>query len=766
MREWQGRRDDLSVIAEEGLLTCQNVSFKVRGELRRRPGLGDRIDDYGILATEWSDPFGEAYLVFRRSTNLRTFKLSNTTSTPVTAALSSVNRGCFARANGRLYFVNDFDPMQRISTGDQAADTAGIVAPSGAIGSPTTSTTGVTTVGTHGLRYRYFDSKSLYMSDPSDQIDITLSSAATLTFSIGTGSETIIRSQDTKVDQVIIEMTDAGSSTFYRAATVNQTLTGTTVNMSDTTLRLQVAAARDGDFNHQPPPLCSFLVEHRGRLFGFGASVVTVTGVSVSSSSANISVTGSTLSSGWAGRLVRVASGSKFYRVASMSGTAVAVLSETFTGATATASGVTFFSATPDMLYWSRAGFPESWNTINFARRVLQNTPDSPSGLVSHHEQLYLFGQRTMRMMDYSSDPAGGQLIQVPTEMGLWNQRCIVECNGRIYGWGRSGVWTVNGLIPKHLSRAIDGRIDGSDTSSSDNFDVSKLEKFHGVYDPRERCILWFYCTSSETNPQHAIVLDVDTGQWSITTFKQGILASTLATGGTANATRAVLCDENTWSWYLQPDRFDGVPTVLSGGVVTISDTGSTTTVLNVAESLPTGSGEMFGTMLVYSSQVREVLSNTANTITVSALSAAPTVGTEAFLGQIDFAIRTKWTVIDGFQNKKRPSYLMIAKIPGTSGGKLTVKIYLDYATSPFTYTKGASDTDLDGVTVTNGSASVSVDLDGGSGDGVAFVPLPANWHRVISAEITSTRPQNLLKILDYQWLFKHPKSTHPVEDE
>jgi hypothetical protein len=766
MRQWQGRRDDLSDIAEEGLMTAQNVSFKVSGELRRRPGLGERLDEYGQLATEWTDPYGHPYLVFRNGSGLRTLLLDDGTVTVVASSLSTANRGCFARVNGRLYFTNDFNPMKRISQGDQSADSAGIVAPSSAIGTPTTAT-GLCTAGVHGMRYRYFDSKSLYMSDPSDQTDITLTGGSTLTFSIGTGSETVIRSQDTKVDQVIIELTDAGSSAFYRAATVNQALTGTTISIADTNLRLQVAAKRDGEFNHQPPPLCQFIVEHRARMFGFGASVVTITGVAVSSSSTSISVTGSTMSSGWAGRLAKFGSAAKLYRITTMSGNALAVLSETYTGATATVTGVQILSSTPDMLYWSRAGFPEAWNTINQARRVLQNTPDAPSGLVSHHEVLYLFGQRTMRMLDYSSDPSAGQLVQIPTEMGLWNQRCIVECNGRIYGWGRSGVWTVNGLIPKHLSRAIDAHIDGSDSTSDDNFDVSQYEEFHGVYDPRERCILWFYCTEDDTSPKHAIVLDVDSQQWSVATFKQGIVSSTLATGGSTNPTRAVLCDVNEWSWYLAPDTFDGVPAILSGGVVTVSNTGSTTTVINVTESLPTGSGEMFGTIATYSSQEREIAANTANTITVTpALSAAPTVGTEMFLGQIDFSIRSKWTVIDGFQSKKRPQYLMIANIPGTSSGKLRVKVYLDYSTTPFTFTKGSSDTEQDGVHITNGSSTVEVDMDGGSGDGVTFVPLPANWHRCIGVEISSTRPQNLIKLLDFQWLFKNQRSTHPVEDE
>lgn len=768
MREWQGRRDDLSVIAEEGLHTAQNVSYKVTGEIRRRSGLSGRIDQSGTLVTEWTDPFGTPYLVYNTgSGGLRTVKISDGTETAVATGLSTA-RGCFSRSNGRLYFVNDFNAMQRVSTGDQATTTAGINAPLAAIGTPTTAT-GLCTAGVHGMRYRYFDSKSLYMSDPSDQTNITLAGAGTsMTFSIFTSGTTIIRSTDAKVDQIIIELTDAGSSTFYRAATVNQTLTGTSISMNDVSLRLQVPAARDGDFNHQPPPLAAMLVEHRGRLFAFGAGLTTVTGVTVSTaSSATITVTGSTFSSGWAGRLVKVGSDTKFYRVAAMSGTGLAQLSETYTGTAGVATGVQFFSATPDMLYWSRAGFPESWNTINFARRVLQNTADAPSGIVSHHDVLYLCGQRTIRMMDYPSDPSSGQLIQIPTEMGLWNQHCIVEANGRIYGWGRSGVWTVNGLIPKHLSKTLDAHIDGSDTSSDDLFDVSKFEQFHGIYDPRERIIMWFYCTADENFPKHAIVYDVDNQQWSISTWKMGMEAATMVTGGATNPTRALLADEWGYSWYVTPDVFDGVPAVMSGGALTVSSTGSTTTVIEVSQSLPTGTPDLVGVIAVYSGQERRITANTANTITLAlALSAAPTIGSQVLLGGIDVDIRTKWIVFDGFKNKKRPSYLMLALVPGSFDGVLYVQIFLDYSPTPFVYTKNDVDTDPKGAYITSGSATVEVDLVGFSGEGVVFVPLPFNWHRVISARIFSDYPEDLLQVLDYDWIFKDQRQTAPMEGD
>ncbi len=768
MRQWPGVRADLTAISDEGLATAKNISFKVDGELRRRPGLdGDNtIAMGGELATEWSDPLGLSYYVFKNTSTLTTVRISSGTQTTVASGLHT-NRGCFARANGRLYFTNDFNAMQRITDGTVTAGVAGISAPTIAITAPSITGSGLCSIGTKGVRYRYFDSKSLYMSDPSDQVNITLVSGTTIAVSIGAigAGLNIERSTDAKVDQVIIELTDSGSSAFYRAATVNQALTGTTISMTDTTLRLQVSASRDGDFGHQPPPLCSMMEEHRARVFGLGTTVATITGVTVSTASAaSFSVTGSTFSSGWAGRLVKVGSDTKSYRITTMSGTSTMFLSEAYTGTAGVSTGVQVYSSTPDMLMWTRAGFPESWDPTRFSRRVMQNDTDTPSGLFSHHNVLHLTGQRTVRILSYESDPASASLVTIPTDMGCWNNRCIVKANGRVYAWGRSGAWTINGLIPKHISGPVDDQIDGSIDGSTDDYDVAQLEEFHGTYDPWERCVSWFYCTSSETAPKHAIVLDIDSGRWRIDTFKHGVTASTLTTGGTTSSTRALLCVASGYSWFLKPDVFDVVPAVMSGGVLTISNTGSTTTVLNITESLPTGTPDLAGSVLVYSGQERAILSNTANTITVAALSSAPTVGTEAFIGQIDVTVKTKFTDFGAVENKKRPNYIMIALVPGLAAGKMTVKIYLDHSTTPFTFTKGSSDTQPDGVMITNNSSSVTVDLDGGDGAGVAFVPLPDSWNRAIAAEITTTRPQSAFRWVDYKWVFKDKNGNVAVE--
>ncbi len=770
MKNWQGLREDLSVVANDGMATAQNVSYRVIGELRRRPGLAGRIDNSGSLVTEWTDPFGTVFYVYNLgATAISSVKASDGSNVGVIGVTAGTPRGCFAKSNGRLYFVNDFDGMNRTERGDVSLGgvQAGIDAPTASFSTPITPATGVVTVGTHGLRYRYFDSKSLYMSDPSPQYDYAPSGGAAISGSIGTAGTNIIRSTDSKVDQVIVEMTDAGSSTFYRVVTVNQVLTGFTINIADSDLRALTPAARDGDFGHQKPPLSSMLIEHRGRLFAWGSTVTTVTGVTVTLSGTTITVTGGTFSPYWAGRLFALSSTAKAYRITTMSGSSLAVLSENYSGTTATVTGSIVFSATPDMLYWTRAGFPEAWNPTSFARRVLQNQSDVPSGLASYNDALYLFGQRTMRALDYATDPATGSLVQVATEMGLWNQRCLIEAGGKLYGWGRSGAWMITGLIPQHISRPIDAAIDGTNSSSSDNYNAAQIETFHGVYDPRERVLMWFYATSSESYPKHAIAYDLDRQTWSIRTWKQGMRASCLTTGGSTDPARALVADENTHSWFVTADAFDGVPASLSGGVLTVVT--GTSTVITVSETLPTstGTGNLNGVVVTTSSGVERVIaSNTANTITVAALAAAPAPGTELFMGQINYALKSKWITADTLDDKKRPAYCAVRLVPGSSSGKLVFNVFLDYSATAFTYTKGSGDVDPDGITITNGSANVSIDNDGGSGDGVVHVPLPAEWNRSIAVQVTSTRPKDLLKVLDVTFIFKSSKSTTAVETE
>ena len=742
--DWPGIRDDLAATDARGALLAENVSFAVDGELRRRPGLGDRIAEAGILSSEFQHPTLGNYVVLLSSAGaLKSVLLSDGTETSLKTGLNTGYRGCFARSNGRLYFVNDFDAMQRIERGDITCGTAGITGPTGAIGTPAESA-GNCEIGVHLVRYRYYDSKSGYVSNPSDPLEHTISSSnKTLTFTItdSGGGGDIIRSTDTKVDQIIVEMTLIDGTVYYQAGKVNQTATEIAISISEQSLSLATPAAQYGDYGHEAPPLFSLVAEHRGRLFGWGATVRTGVSVTVSNGSASVSGTG--FSTNWAGRLVTFGTETTQYRILSVASSTAMTLSQTYAGALTTTTAKVFSSA-PDTLYWSRAGYPESWKPAEWGRRVLQNQADTPSGMASFFGDLYLFGQRCMRVLTYTTDPATGKLDHIPTEMGLWNQRCLVEADGKLFGWGRSGVWVIQGIQPKHISRGIDPTLE-------DDYDASEYEQFHGVYDPRERVITWFYCNATDTYPKSAFSLDIDSGKWQLRSFRQGIRAATILAQGT-NAVQALLSDENGYSWYLTADRFDGVPSSMTDGVLTCGS-GSTTTVIQISSpSLPTGSTDLAGVILYHPTTGEEKLisSNTASAITLSsALANAPSASTELYVGSFSSLWRSKWQQLEAGKDKIRPDYLHLSKVPGTSTGKVNVKTYADFSGTAQTYTTVAADTNPDGVTITDGANKAIVDLDGGSGDGVTSVPIPAGWKRSLSVSIDTERPDGTFRILE-----------------
>lgn len=773
LNEWDGLRDDLTIVGD-GMLEAQNCSFRIQGELRRRPGLDGRLGLSGVLTSEFTDRAQATYAMFVSSAGaITSLNLSSLAQTTLKSALSTAYRGTFARSNQRLYYSNDFDPMQVVELGNSVALEAGIAAPSTGgstthtMGAPTSATTGVTTVGAHLLRYRYYNSRSGYYSNPSMAVTVTLTGAATLTVSIGTGSENIVRSTDTKADQVVIEMTAAGASAYYQASVVNQSLTGTTISMADASLILQVAASTYGEFGHEKPPLFAYAIEHRGRIFGFGATVRAITGITLTLSSTTVTVTGSTFSTKWAGRMLQVGTGTDVYPISSMTDSGTMILARAYSGTTTTGATVSIYANASDLLSWSRAGYPESWKPLEWGRRVMQNASDVPSGLMSYHDVIWLFGQRTMRLLDYPTDPATGTLEQIPTEMGLWNQRCLIAANGYIYGWGRSGAWVINGMAPAYMSKPVDARLDGTDDDSAIVFDPAYSEKFFGYYDPKERCLTWVYVKEGDTVPKNHVSYDLDSKKWRTGAWRQSMLTATLVAGVTNNV-RVLISDENGYSWYVTENRFDGVPVSLvnSGGeytgVVTVATTGATTTSIPVAQALPTGSADLIGAMLYHptTSGTALVQSNTADTITLAtALSAAPTIGTELYLGSFPFLIKFKWIDGRGMETKKRPCYLMIKKVPGTSSGKVRVRIYEDFSASPFTFTADSDDTRPDGVAFTSGAQFATVDLDGGSGDGIAYVPLSSSWKRTITASIEATKPDDLLRLLEVRFVSESQRS-------
>lgn len=744
MRSWTGNHNERTDIGD-GFTMLRNVSLIIQGQVARRPQLGTKYTLSAALLSSLHPRQGGDFLIAADgSGKLVGVNIADNTSVDLATGLSSDIKGCFAQHQQGIYYSNDFDSVQRINTGTGTAVSAGIAAATAAPALSANSTGSLTT-GAYRARFRYKDTRTGYVSNPGPEYTQTFTAASQSIRVTG------IASTDAKVNAIIWERTSAGGTEFWVEGTGANSTAIFTFTVSDATLTSGISAdSYYGAFGHEAPPLCELLCEHRGRLFGFKTSTRTKTVSAVLSAA---SITGTGFSTNWAGRLMSFSgSSSVAYVVSSVSSAGTSLtLSANYAGATSTAVSSSVYGATPDMLYWSRAGFPESWKPSVWARRVLNNG-DRPTALFSAYDTLWVCGLRSIKTFDYTSDPAAARISTIPTQMGVFNQRCVVNAEGRVICFGPSGIFELQGRVPTSISAPVDQDI-------WELIDNAQSEAFHGSYDFFEDTVTFWFCRTGDTVAKDGVAYHLPTGEWQMRTWKQGIKCSA-SVGADSLSPRPYLGCENGYVWRLVNTLVaDGLPSTLTTGVVTVSTSAASTTVIPVTESMPTSSSasaNLTGMMLYNPSTgtSRAISSNSANSITVAAFSAAPAIGTELYLGSIDAYIQSDWWAGPSPHAKKRPSYLMLEHVSDETGPKVDIQVFKDLSATALAWTKGAGDSQLLGITYTNATTTATVDLDQGAG--ILYLNLFDLWAKYWRFAITQRRPEGVFKMMDAKFLIRN----------
>ena len=654
-----GIRKDQSDLAQEGYLNLENVSRYQSDIFTRRPGLQDRNNVGGRVMVGLRESDGDDFIVrYTTDGKLQSAKTAyESTINELKTGLSTTAVGSFASMNGRTYYANGSDNMQTIKDGTTAAEDSGISAPGSITAAATTG--GSMDAGVHLVRYRYYDSSTGYVSDPSTTKEVTT------TASNDAINVTHAASGNSNVDKIIIEVTAADGSVFYDATVVNNASTTTAVTSSDVTLEQQQRRAQGADTGNAPPPTFSIVTEHSNRLFGIDGQT----------------------------------------------------------------------------LYWSGAGRPEGWSTVDQARTVFNSNDDEATGLYSVYTDLYIFGLNSMHRLAYTSNPTTGKLSRVPTHHGLWNQRCLVQVGSDVYGWGPEGMWMIHGLIPRPISMPIDKLLA--------DVDQSKSAQFHGVHDPVENVVMWFYLISGDTDPQQAFCYDLGTRSWSKRDYGHGIPASCNCIDS-ANLTRAALSTDDDTQWVLKRDRFDGV---LNGEVAVVTaQAGATGTVIDTNETMQTS--QTLKGVLVYqpsSGESKIVSTNTATKLTMaSAFTTAPVAGEELWIGTSEIVIEPKWLAVDQAAIAAfRMVRLHLQFIADTSDQTTTMRVYFykDLSTNSLSWTTNDSDTPPEGMSITDGQSYGEAWLYGETGDGHVAVPGFGDWARRYRFKLTTHRPGSLFQL-------------------
>ncbi len=824
MRDWKGVHDG-SVPVGNGLTSVRNVSFHVDGVCSRRPQLQDRFDLDAVVIQGLTHPLGGSFLVSADGAgSLYGVDLPTGTATQLASGLDYDIPGSLTNHQAKLYYCNDFDDVRRMERGDLAAVLAGIDAPvtapvastqvftlltpvgvtlssvivtmtsasllanyvgrtitlsSSAGGSTytiqtvssgfqaitistnwtfasnsaaTASISGVSnaaTTGSHRFRYRYRDAKTGYVSNPSSEITSTVGAAQTVV--------AVAASADPKVTNILLEATTVDGSIFYQASSVANAAVYAAFTATDVELENGIDVnATIGDYGHEPPPFVELMCEHRGRMFAWKRSVRTRTGCTVASGVGSISGTGFPNTGAWDGRLLTVGTEKTTNIIASTTSTII-TLASVYTGtASGSANTVRVFHPQPDMLMWSRAGFPESWKLSTWARRVLQGGSDEPSAMFSAYDTLWLCGQHSIRCFDYTGDPAAARLSSVPTEMGVFNQRCVVQADGRTFGFGQAGVFELQGRVPTRISDDIEVQL-------SALIDTAQFEDFHGCYDPYERSVTWYFTRTGDTSPKDGICYFVESGQWQFVSYRQPLRCSTTY-GSATYPYRPYLADTNGWVWRVGDDRpGDCLPSTMSSGVLTTA-TGSTTTLINVIDSLPTGTGDAKGAMLYWpaAGESRVVTANTAGVLTVSpAFTAAPAGGVTLYLGSISCYLKSDRWMMRSPQHLKRVPYLGLEHLSDVTSPECYISTYLGTSTVAEQWTTGAGDSQLNGVTATSATVR-TVDLGATDANGILYVPMPDKWSNYWTWDLTQDKPAGILQLMDVQFVMTDPAQVDP----
>jgi hypothetical protein len=682
----------------------------------------------------------------------------------------------FAYINGRIYVTNGFDRVKVWNGIDSAMRDAGIAAPAAAPTAPTTAS-GNGTAGTHLIRFRYIDNTSpasTYRSNTSPNLSQVVTASGTdgkMTFTVGAGQK-IVASTDPKVTSIQIEMTLASGTTFYVVTTISNAATTVDVNISDTLLQLNergdlydtnTVSTTDYGVGHEQPPLGAVIAQCRDYTF-LGCDHPRTKTVSVTN--ASTSITGTGFSALWnSARLIRVGTDAVANEISS-STTTTMTLTNAYTGSTATAVSAQIYAKNPNRIYWcgykSGAALPESWKAGARARDVLNGTGDTLRGMTEFNGDLLLVGRYTIQRLVFVDDPGVGELDIIPGAYGTWNQQCLIRIDGVLYGWGPNGAWLMAGGKPRDIGRNIQTTVSGL-------MDRSKMDQAHAHYDPVEKVVSWFYVLTGESIPRQSIALDINSGRWVRNPFRQGIDASIYLADANGSLF-GILSDGTNGRTYYHYGATDGVPSTSTGAYT--ATTGSTTTVSQVTDTLPTGALTDLTGLIVYRPSTDEekvIASNTSGAITHAAFATSVASGESLYVGAIPWSYTTPHFIGDGLHTKKR-THLWLTFKPSTVAGSVRIYVYLDQMNTATptatTWTKVVSDQFPREVTLTNGASYFDVTFGASTNKGFVSIPMPADWSRCIQAKAVCLSPAGTLRFAGMEFALGNDRESKTAVNE
>ena len=580
---------------------------------------------------------------------------------------------------------------------------------------------------------------------------ITKMTATVLTIASG-GFTT--NTDDTAATWTLKTKEDPGASEFFKAAEALNTASSIDFSMTDSELELQFLPWSDD--GHDPPPIAQNIVSHRERIWLFGQvthSIGTATFTNASTTVAqgsspdwNTEALGASAGASSVQWLIRATgSNEATYEISYYTGSDI-IMKTAYADGTETVAYKIFSRA--NVVWVSEPGYPESFSPLRFINGPNAADSNNLTAGVGYGSSMVFYSPSGMYRYSWDTDPLeDGFWTPLSNKAGALNQRVVIEHEGTIYSMDRRGWHAWRGTFPTLISRPL-----GSILSS---IDFAYADRFHACYLPDSRAIRWWVTYTGDTYPKNYVQYDVDTGAWSTGTYLQGITDSRLIDHG--SGLRVFLLDDQGYSWWADTGLADGCPAANSHITTT---TGSTTTVIQSATTLPTSGTGLAGMYLnrrtsAGASENRLISSNTSSAITVSsAFSSAPGTGVVMWVGPIPSKIKTRaFGLKPNAKVKTRTGYVTLMFKPTSSARYLQVRVYEDYSSTAKTWSTAQNNrTGLawPGSNTRYPTADWVVDLS--TTGGVVHVPIGSEWKKFFEVEIETDEPDSDFYLISMEY--------------
>lgn len=686
--------------------------------------------------------------------------------------VSPNHRFTAAEYRGVIYLANGWGSMVRWRPPEATSSLAGILGPDTATGSwtpPTTPSAGAIDPGVHVFRYRYKDSSTGAISNPSEERGLR-STTGTLTFPIGapgSGSANIIRSTDPKVDRIVVEMTLVGTgstgesgTSFFVATEVANTATSVAVSIGDDALSVKFLPYADLDV-HFPSPVAKYVVSHRDHLWSFGQvrhevglARFTAGSVDVLEGAVNPDWNGQVLgdptatppltrSVSWQ---IQKVGDSRTYEISHYDpGLTKIVLNEPYAGATSPAGGDSYVIYTDaDVIWVSGNNKPESFSPEQFINAPSHEGAGQTTAALGFGSSMILYSQAGMSRFAWDQDPLapGASLRTIGTGRGAISQRVVAKIEGTLYAMDRQGFHRYRGTFPDgSFARPVKRLV-------LEQVDFSKEDTFHALWIPEQRSCRWFvhFKGDSAVHPTRYIEYDYDTGAWGTGLHLQEIVDSQLIP--TSEGWQPVVSDEGGHTWVYDTGNSDGVSSAVSHLTV---NGAAPPTVIPVNEALPIVNEGIRGTF-AYSpdnDEFRKVTANTATTLTIaSSFTSSLTDGQELWIGAFESVLKTPALTARSSAFKRRTGHLSLGFEPTAASREIQLRFFEDYSAARKVWDFGTGEAYEGGAGITwPATAADEMVADSAYPGGAVEVGAGTEWSRALEAEVRILEPDTDVEI-------------------